>query len=38
MIKNAKYYLVLVEDNEVKNEYARYEFVIDIAIQDEFGF
>lgn len=36
--KNAKYYLVLVEDNEVKNEYARYEFVIDIAIQDEFGF
>ncbi|MRN24718.1 BREX-1 system phosphatase PglZ type A [Romboutsia ilealis] len=36
--KNAKYYLVLVEDNEVKNEYARYEFIIDIAIQDEFGF
>lgn len=36
--KNAKYYLVLEEDNDVKNEYARYEFIIDIAIQDEFGF
>ena len=36
--KNAKYYLVLVEDNEDKDEYARYEFIIDIAIQDEFGF
>lgn len=36
--KNDKYYLVLEEDNDVKNEYARYEFVIDIAIQDEFGF
>ena len=37
--KNAKYYLVLVEDeSEVKNEYARYEFIIDIAIQDDFGF
>lgn len=37
--KNAKYYLVLVEDEkEVKNEYARYEFIIDIAIQDDFGF
>ena len=36
--KNATYYLVLEEDNDVKNEYARYEFIIDIAIQDEFGF
>ena len=36
--KNATYYLVLEEDNDVKNEYAKYEFVIDIAIQDEFGF
>ncbi|MGL5711505.1 MAG: PglZ domain-containing protein, partial [Paraclostridium sp.] len=37
--KNAKYYLVLEEDeSDVKNEYARYEFTIDIAIQDEFGF
>ena len=36
--KNDKYYLVLVEDNDVKNEYVRYEFIIDIAIQDEFGF
>lgn len=37
--KNAKYYLVLVEDeSEIKNEYARYEFIIDIAIQDDFGF
>lgn len=37
--KNAKYYLVLVEDeSEVKNEYARYEFIIDIAIQDDSGF
>lgn len=37
--KNAAYYLVLVEDeSEVKNEYARYEFIIDIAIQDDFGF
>lgn len=36
--KNAKYYLVLVEDCDVENEYARYEFIIDIAIQDDFGF
>lgn len=37
--KNSKYYLVLEEDeSDVKNEYARYEFIIDIAIQDEFGF
>ena len=32
------YKLIMLEDNEVKNEYARYEFVIDIAIQNEFGF
>lgn len=37
--KNAKYYLVLTEDeSDMKNEYARYEFIIDIAIQDDFGF
>ncbi len=36
--KNAKYYLVLVEDCDVENEYARYEFIIDTAIQDDFGF
>lgn len=37
--KNDKYYLVLEEDeSDVKSEYARYEFTIDIAIQDEFGF
>ena len=36
--KNAKYYLVLLEDNKAKDEYLRYEFIIDIAIQDEFEF
>ena len=36
--KNKKYYLVLVEDSQIENEYARYEFNIDIAIQNDFGF
>lgn len=36
--KNKSYYLVLVEDSNIENEYARYKFVIDIAIQNDFGF
>lgn len=37
--KKSKYYLVMIEDNhEVDEEYKRYEFIIDIAIQDDFGF
>ena len=36
--KNKRYYLVLVEDSQIENEYARYEFNIDIAIQNDFGF
>lgn len=37
--KNSKYYLVMLEDNnEINNEYKKYEFIIDIAIQDDFEF
>ena len=36
--KNKKYYLVLVEDSQIENEYDKYEFNIDIAIQNDFGF
>lgn len=33
-----KYYLVLVDANNEKNILHRYEFMIDIAFVDDFGF
>ena len=33
-----KYYLVLVDANDTNNELHRYEFTVDIAFVDDFGF